>query len=96
MKYNENFINNNSIFIGEFNDKKRNGKIYFKNGSYFECEWKDENIIDETKIGKFYLNDSNIIIKILKTEEWIKIIRRKLLCYYRNYKINKPITSNIK
>ena len=22
MKYNENFINNNSIFIGEFNDKK--------------------------------------------------------------------------
>ena len=82
--------------FGAFNNKKRNGIIYCINGSNFECEWKDNNIIDETKIGKFYLNDSNKICKILKIEEWIKIIRRELLIHYGNYQINKPIASNIK
>ena len=77
MKYNENFLNNNSIFIGKFNDKERNGIIYFINGSYFECEWKNDNIIDETKIGILYINNLNKISKKLKTEEWIKFIKKK-------------------
>ena len=95
MKNNENYIYNKSMFIGEFN-KKINGIIYFINGSYFECEWKDNNSIDEAKIGKFCLNDSNKICKIIKTNKWIKIIRRELLIHYGNYQVNKPIASNIK
>ena len=96
MKYNENFLNNNSIFIGKFNDKEKNGIIYFINGSYFECEWINDNIIDETKIGKLYINNLNKIFKKLKTEEWIKLIKKEFLIYYGNNQINQLSISNIK
>jgi hypothetical protein len=68
MKYKENFL---TIFIGEFNDKEMNGIIYFMNGL------KNDNIIDETKIGKIYINILNKISKKLKSEEWFKFIKKK-------------------
>ena len=82
--------------FGAFNNKKRNGIIYCINGSNFECEWKNHNIIDETKIGKLYLNNLNKISKKLKTEEWIKFIKKEILIYYGNNQINQPYISNIK
>ena len=57
MKYKDKFLQNNTIFIGKFkdNNRKGNGIIYFINDSYFEAYWKNDDIIDENKFGKFYM-----------------------------------------
>ena len=97
-KYNENILNNNTIFIGEFekNIKKGKGILHFTNGSYFKGYWKDDNNIDENEKGEFYLNELKKICKICKTEDWIKIIKNYIFFYYGNNQINIPFSSNIK
>ena len=98
MKYKDKFLQNNTIFIGEFKDNKRkgNGIIYFINDSYFEAYWKNDDIIDENKFGKFYLNDLKVISKKCNIDEWIKIIKKELLINYGNFQVNIPLTSNIR
>ena len=97
MKYKEKFLNN-TIFFGEFkdNNRKRNGIIYFINDSYFEAYWKNDDIIDENKFGKFYLNDLKVISKKCKIDEWIKIIKKELLINYGYFQVNILLTSNIR
>ena len=98
MKYKDKFLQNNTIFIGEFKDNNRKGNdiIYFINDSYFEAYWKNDDIIDENKFGKFYLNDLKVISKKCNIDEWIKIIKKELLINYGNFQVNIPLTSNIR
>ena len=92
LNNNDNFFENNTFFIGEFKDnKKLNGCLYFNNGSNFICNWKDDNNIDETKLGIFNLNHSIKIEKELNTEKWIKLIRKEQLNYYGIQNKNAPI-----
>jgi len=68
MKYKK-FLQNNTIFIGEFEDNNRKGIgiIYFINDCCFQAYWKNDDNIDENKFGKFYLNSKECNI-----DDWIK------------------------
>ncbi len=91
MNNKNNFLNNNIIFKGIFkNNHKLNGNLYFKNKSYLNCYWKDENNIEETITGIFTINNSIEFKNKLNTNEWINLIKKEQLNYYGNSNINIP------
>jgi len=91
------FLNGDLFFKGIFkNNYKYNGTLYFKNKSYLNCYWKDENNIDETLSGTFVINDSIKFIKKLNTNKWINLIKKEQLNYFGNTNINIPVKNIIK
>ena len=97
MKDKHNLLNNNSIFKGIFkNDQKYNGNLFFKNKSYLNCYWKDENNIDETLIGTFIINNVIEFKNKLNTNDWINLIKKEQLYYLGNSNINIPLENSIK
>ena len=94
---NNEILNYKIIYEGEFKEDKMDGKgkLYFKNGSIFEGNWKKNNI-NESKESILYINNLIKIKKYINKNEWIKVIGKALIEYYGNKNIIIPNKINIK
>ena len=90
---NNDLFNNNIILDGKFNNGHKYGKskIYFKNKSYFEAYWINDDKIDDKKGGIFYINDLEYKHDNFQINEWIDFIRRKSYKTIRKNRIDKTI-----
>ena len=94
---NKEILNYKIIYEGEFKEDKKDGKgkLYFKNGSIFEGNWKKNNI-NKSKESMLYINNLIKIKKNLNKNEWIKLIIMNFISYYGNKNIIIPNKINIK